>query len=189
MTVERNAAMSKTLQEIEDTILRLLRQEGNVLESRELIETLETSKTASEEIGIKMQESKVTEKEIDEARTSYKRYAERAAIIFFCVTELSVIDPMYQFSLMWYQTLATLGIQNAKYADNPEERLDNLIDYLTYSIYQAVCRGLFEAHKLLFSFALIMKLKFSENAIDQTTFRFLLTGATMVVTGPENPAS
>jgi dynein heavy chain len=87
--------MSKTLQEIEDTILRLLSAEGNVLESRELIETLETSKTTSEEINVKMAESKVTEKEIDEARTSYKRYAERASIIFFCVTELSVIDPMY----------------------------------------------------------------------------------------------
>jgi dynein heavy chain len=188
-TVESNAAMSKTLQDIEDTILRLLSAEGNVLESRELIETLETSKTTSEEINVKMAESKVTEKEIDEARTSYKRYAERASIIFFCVTELSVIDPMYQFSLLWFQTLATLGIQNAAYSDDPNERLDNLIDYFTYSIYTAVCRGLFEAHKLLFSFALIMKLKFSENKVDQTTFRFLLTGATMVVTGPENPAS
>ena len=52
--------MSKTLQDIEDTILRLLSGEGNILESRELIDTLESSKSTSEEIGLKMNEAKVS---------------------------------------------------------------------------------------------------------------------------------
>jgi dynein heavy chain len=186
--VESNAAMSKTLQDIEDSILRLLSAEGNILESRELIDTLESSKSTSEEINLKMNEAKVTEKEIDEARASYRRYAQRASILFFCVAELATVDPMYQFSLLWFQNLATMGIRNAMFAEEQDERLDNLIDYFTFSLYQAVCRGLFEMHKLMFSFSLVIKLHSSRSMIEPQTLRFLLTGSTSVVEGQPNPA-
>jgi hypothetical protein len=48
---------------------------------------------------------------------------------------------MYQFSLQWYQALATLGIENAPSAQEMEKRIENLISYFTYNLYSAVCRG------------------------------------------------
>ena len=51
--------------------------------------------------------TEVTSVEIDRVRKFYIPYAVRTAILYFCVTEMSVTDPMYQFSLQWYQALAT----------------------------------------------------------------------------------
>merc|ERR1719440_2116731 len=126
-----------------------------------------------------MEEAKVTELEIDDVRRSYRDYAFRASLLFFCVTELLVIDPMYQFSLQWFQQLAIIGIDNAPSGgDGPDARLQNLITYFTYSIYQSVCRGLFEKHKLLFSFSLTLKIMEGEDRVDMAELRFLLTGPT-----------
>jgi len=176
--VKNSATMNKKLKDVEDDILRLLSADGDILESKELIETLDYSKKTSSVINKAMEEASVTEKEIDEVRKSYKDYAFRASLLFFAVSELAVIDPMYQFSLQWFQQLAGLGIDNAPSADNPQERLSNLIAYFTYSIYQSVCRGLFEKHKLLFSFSLTMKIMNGEGRLDSDEVRFLLAGPT-----------
>jgi dynein heavy chain len=181
--VKNNAAMNKQLKDIEDTILKLLAADGDILESKELIETLEYSKKTSAVINKAMEEAAVTEVEIDVVRRSYKEYAFRASILFFCVSELAVIDPMYQFSLQWFQQLAGLGIDNAPNADTQEQRLHSLIAYFTYSIYQSVCRGLFEKHKLLFSFSLCMKIMNGEGRLNADEVRFLLTGPTGEVKG------
>jgi len=156
--VKNGAAMSKQLKDIEDTILRLLAADGDILESKELIDVLEYSKKTSAVINKAMEEAKVTEVEIDECRKTYTDYAFRASILFFTVSELAVTDPMYQFSLQWFQQLAGLGIDNAPNGETPEIRLQNLISFFTYSMYQSVCRGLFEKHKLLLSFSLTMKI-------------------------------
>ena len=65
-----------------------------------------SGKKTSMEIAVKMEEATKVEKEIDETRKLYVDYAYRASVLFFCVVEMSVIDPMYQFSLQWFQQLA-----------------------------------------------------------------------------------
>jgi dynein heavy chain len=180
-----SAEMAKVKKDLEDEILRLLSADGDILESKELIATLEVSKKTSEEINKKMAEGKVTSAEIDRVRKFYVPYAVRTAILYFCVTELSVTDPMYQFSLQWFQGLATLGIENAPSAQEMEARIKNLITFFTYNLYSAVCRGLFEAHKPLFSFSLALKI-FSDE-VDQTELRLLLTGPLSEIEGREPP--
>jgi dynein heavy chain len=187
--VKSNAAMNKQLKELEDEILRLLSQDGDILESKELIDTLEVSKKTSGVINKAMEDAKVTEVEIDEARKAYRDYAFRASLLFFCVQELTAIDPMYQFSLQWFQQLASMGIDNAPSGKDPQERLLNLIDFFTYSLYQSVCRGLFERHKLLFSLSLCIKIMAGDGKMDMSEFRFFLTGPTTDIDdGLPNPA-
>ena len=48
--------------------------------------------------------------------------------------------------------------------------------YFTYSLYENVCRSLFEKHKLLFSFVLTIKIKQGDNKIDNKEWRYLLSG-------------
>ena len=46
-----------------------------------------------------------TEKEIDETRNGYKPVATHSSILFFCISDLANIEPMYQYSLTWFINL------------------------------------------------------------------------------------
>ena len=97
-----NARMKKELQDIEDLILfKLSNATGNILDDHELIDTLANSKKTAQEIGVKVAEAEVTEKEIDENREGYRPVAFRGSLLYFCINQLNVIDPMYQYSLQW----------------------------------------------------------------------------------------
>jgi dynein heavy chain len=189
--VVQNAKMNQTLKDIEDDILRLLAtSEGDVLEDDTLVDKVTTSKSVAEEIKEKQLVAATTEITIDEARESYRPVAFRAAVLFFCITELAKIDPMYEYSLQWFQLLFQNSVDAAKKSDVLDERLLILKDAFTDSLYQNVCRGLFEKDKPLFSFALCIRIRAGDNNLNQDELRFLLVGPTsdLAEKGPKPPA-
>ncbi len=93
------AGNKKQLKEIEDKILRVLSaSQGNILEDETAIHILSSSKVLAEEIAAKQRAASETEAEIDQTRDGYIPVAEHASVIFFCVSELASIDPMYNVS-------------------------------------------------------------------------------------------
>jgi len=190
--VVQNARNNKILQDIEDDILRLLAtSEGDVLEDDTLVDKVTDSKKISNEINEKREIAVVTEANIDAARESYRPVAYRTAVLFFCIVELTNIDPMYQYSLQWFQLLFTKAVEEAPKSDVFEQRLEILKDFFTEALYQNICRGLFEKDKTLFSFALCVRIMKGDNQIDANELRYLLVGPTkdLVEGGPDIPAS
>ena len=57
-----------------------------------------------------------TEKDIDVTRSQYIPVAVRTQILFFCVSDLANIDPMYQYSLEWFVGIFLNSIANAERA-------------------------------------------------------------------------
>jgi dynein heavy chain, axonemal len=98
LIVQQNAQAAKSLVEAEDAILTGLTKNDDIakiLEDDELIVVLDESKRTSDEIKVRLQESEITEKEIDTTRELYRPVAYRASLLFFAIVDLAVIDPMY----------------------------------------------------------------------------------------------
>jgi dynein heavy chain, axonemal len=154
-----------------------------------LINKLQSSKKFAAEINQRVKDSKVTEAEIDRARESYRPVAFRASLLYFCILDLSSIDPMYQYSLQWFSNLFLMGLENSPPSNVLEERLASMNDYFTYSLYENVCRSLFEKHKLIFSFMLTTKILFGNKALREDEFRYFLAGPSGEIKVPTNPTT
>ncbi|XP_044040597.1 dynein axonemal heavy chain 2-like isoform X2 [Siniperca chuatsi] len=171
------ASGKRSLQELEDEILRLLNEAtGSLLDDVQLVNTLQTSKFTATEVSEQLESSEQTEIKIDSAREAYRPCAQRASILFFILNDMGRIDPMYQFSLDAYINLFNLSIEKSKRSHKLEERITNLNDYHTYAVYRYTCRGLFEVHKLLFSFQMCVKILEVAGKLNMDEYSFFLRG-------------
>ncbi|KAF1323625.1 Axonemal dynein heavy chain, partial [Globisporangium splendens] len=186
--VLEDAANKKTLKEIEDKILYLLQSaEGNILDDERLIDTLGASKITANKIEEKVREAAITQQMIAEKRQGYQPVAFRASQLFFCIADLSIIDPMYQYALEWFINLFVFSIGRADKSTHLLTRLANLNDTLTFVLCRNVCRSLFEKDKLLFAFLLAVKVLVGNGTINNTELRYFFTGNTQMELAKPKP--
>ncbi|XP_068129764.1 dynein axonemal heavy chain 3-like [Hyperolius riggenbachi] len=182
------AKIRKQLKEIEDQILEVLSlSQGNILEDERAIDILSSSKKLSQEIQEKQEITAKTERQIDETRDGYRPVANHSSVIFFVISDLEYIDSMYQYSLAWFINLYLNAIKNSECSQKLQERISNLNDYFKNSIYEHVCRSLFEKHKLLFSFLLCVGLQRNRGMVSNEEWHFLLTGGVALEIPRPNP--
>ncbi|CAI8007748.1 Dynein heavy chain 2, axonemal [Geodia barretti] len=171
------ASSKKKLADLEDEILRLLSTaQGSLLDDEVLVNTLQSSKKTSEDVSEQLVVAQQTEAKIDAAREGYRPCSRRAAILFFVMNDMGRIDPMYQFSLDAYIELFSNSIDKSLKHPRLEDRIQNLNDYHTFAVYQYTCRGLFERHKLLFSFQMCAKILESAGKLNLDEYNFFLRG-------------
>uniref|UniRef100_A0A8C9SXB4 Dynein axonemal heavy chain 17 n=1 Tax=Scleropages formosus TaxID=113540 RepID=A0A8C9SXB4_SCLFO len=156
-----------TLKTLEDNLLsRLSSASGNFLGDTELVENLETTKQTAAEIEEKVKEAKVTEVKINEAREHYRPAAARASLLYFIMNDLNKIHPMYQFSLKAFSVVFQKAVLKAAPDEVLKQRVANIIDSITSSVYQYTTRGLFECDKLTYTAQLILLMNKEINPIE-----------------------
>lgn len=102
----QSAENKRQLKDIEDKILEVLSSsKGDILEDERAVQILSSSRVLAQDIAEKQEIASQTEQEIDKTRNLYKAVALHSSVLFFTVSDLANIDPMYQYSLNWFINL------------------------------------------------------------------------------------
>jgi dynein heavy chain len=117
-----------------------------------------------------------TSKDIEKLRDGYRPAAKRGAILFFVLSEMSLINTMYQYSLTSYLDVFEFSLRKSIPDANLERRLKNIMSTLTLNVYNYGCTGIFEKHKLLFSFDITIKLEQDRANLTSDELDFFIKG-------------
>ncbi|KAI9536413.1 Dynein heavy chain 9, axonemal [Dissostichus eleginoides] len=162
-----------TLKTLEDSLLsRLSLASGNFL-----VVSVNPSLSVTAPfccVFLLVKEAKVTEARINEARELYKPAAARASLLYFIMNYLNKIHPMYQFSLKAFRVVFQRAVLRAEPGEALKQRLSNLTDSITSSVFQYTTRGLFECHKLTYSAQLTFQILLMNKEINPAELDFLL---------------
>ncbi|XP_058850532.1 dynein axonemal heavy chain 10 [Acipenser ruthenus] len=175
--IQETSENKKLLKDLEDSLLReLATSTGNMLDNVELVHTLEETKTKATEVSEKLKLAGKTAVDIDKLRDGYRPAAKRGAILFFVLAEMALVNTMYQYSLASYLEVFDFSLRKSLPDSILQKRLRNIMDTLTYNVYNYGCTGLFEKHKLLFSFNMTIKIEQAEFRAPQNELDFFLKG-------------
>ena len=168
---------AKKMKELEDDLLdRLSNSEGDLLQDTSLIDVLARTKKTVQEVKEKLAVAEETDKRINESREEYRPVATRGSIVYFLVADLSLINPMYQTSLVQFLQLFDFSIKNSEKDASSQKRISNVIEFLTYHVHKYIYRSLYEADKMIFVILLTMRIQLQSGALRKQDFDLLLKG-------------
>ncbi|XP_076380407.1 dynein heavy chain at 89D [Megalopta genalis] len=166
------------LKQLEDSLLlEIASNQGNMLDNLDLVETLENTKSSAEEVMRKLYLGEVTGADVNKLRDGYRTVAKRGAILFFVLADMAMVNSMYQYSLISYVEVFGFSLKKAIPDPMLQKRLGNIITTLTKNVYDYGCTGIFERHKLLFSFQICTRLQLSIDNIAQRQLDFFIKGS------------
>ncbi|XP_077915202.1 cytoplasmic dynein 2 heavy chain 1 isoform X5 [Halichoerus grypus] len=165
------------LAKLEESLLETLAtSQGNILENKDLIESLNQTKASSALIQESLKESYKLQISLDQERDAYLPLAENASKMYFIISDLSKINNMYRFSLAAFLRLFQRALQNKQDSENTEQRIQSLISSLKHMVYEYICRCLFKADQLMFALHFVRGMHpelFQENEWDTFTGVFV----------------
>merc|ERR1719359_1879613 len=175
---------------------KLANAEGDLTDDTDLILSLEDAKKTADEVKEKMVIATETEAKINETSENYRPSAQRGALVFFLMMDLRKIHSFYKYSLDAFLVVITRSVESVtlrvpkppkeeKVEEEapPEEeeeeeeiieltgkdlknRVDKLSAIVTLWVWKYVCRGLFDAHKLIVASMMAFRILVRSGALD-----------------------
>ncbi|XP_007489994.2 dynein axonemal heavy chain 10 isoform X1 [Monodelphis domestica] len=175
--IQETSENKNLLKDLEDSLLReLATSTGNMLDNVDLVQTLEETKMKATEVSEKLKLAEKTAVDIDRLRDGYRPAAKRGAILFFVLSEMALVNTMYQYSLSAFLDVFVFSLKKSVPDSFLPRRLKHIMDTLTFNVYNYGCTGLFERHKLLFSFNMTIKIEQADGRVPQEELDFFLKG-------------
>jgi dynein heavy chain len=93
------------------------------------------------QVATKLEQCSVTAKSIDMIRNGYRPAAKRGAILFFVLSDMARVNPMYQYSLFAYMEFFRACLHKVIPDETVSRRVTNIISAFTKSFYDYGCTG------------------------------------------------
>ncbi|CDJ38551.1 hypothetical protein, conserved [Eimeria tenella] len=166
----QNAADLRQLQELEETMLRLLSSStSNILDDSALTETLKEASATAAAVAARVTEAALVLQQLSSSNLIFKPLAFRGSFLFFVVKELESLSSPAPAAAAGAaeaaaaEAAAAAGTTEAAAeaaeaaaaaaAAESKDRIQTLIQETTHAVYTQTLMGLFEKHKLPFAFA------------------------------------
>lgn len=130
--------------------------EGNILENKKLIDSLNELKSNSQKIKDKLIESNQLQESLNQQRNVFRPIAETGSSLYFTLLDLLRINPMYKYSLPMFLELFDKAL-NAKELGHAsaEERTRALGPLLQQLVFGSVSRSLFKRDRMTYAMHLL----------------------------------
>ncbi|XP_025088458.1 cytoplasmic dynein 2 heavy chain 1-like isoform X3 [Pomacea canaliculata] len=140
------------LAKLEESLLEeLASAKGNILENKELLDSLNKTKASSITISDSLEESVRLQASLDAERNSYLPLAASGSCLYFVISDLAKINNMYRFSLAAFLRLFQRSLHTEHDGSGTEIRIRSLSQQLQRLVYEYVCRSLFKVDRLMFA--------------------------------------
>ncbi|CAF0723119.1 unnamed protein product [Rotaria sordida] len=139
------------LAKLEDQLLEdLANATGNILENKELLQSLNSTKEKSATITNSLEESVKLSEDLDKERNDYLPLAKHGSKLFFVISDLAKLNNMYQFSLAAFLRLFQRNLAETDKSSSHDRTLSLGRNQLR-TTYTCITRSLFKSDRLMFA--------------------------------------
>lgn len=170
-------ANQRKMQELEANLLhKLSSTQGSLLDDVTVINVLNTSKSTSKDVKEKIRTAKEAEVKINAAREEFRPVATRGSVLYFLICTMATVNVMYQTSLAQFLERFDMSMAKSEKSHATKKRIQFIITYLNYNIYEYMTKSLFENHKLLFALLMALKIDMQNNRVSFDEFQNFIKG-------------
>ncbi|TPP56023.1 Dynein heavy chain 5 axonemal [Fasciola gigantica] len=169
--VASTTANRRRILELENSLLyRLANTEGSLVDDQGLVDVLQTTKSTSIEVAQQLTQAQDTEAEITAAREEFRPVAARGSLLYFLITELTGVNPMYHTGLNRFLRLFDNSMACSEPCPVTSKRVTNIINYMTRSVWAFAVRGMFKMDRTMTTLMLALRIDLQRKNIRQEEF-------------------